>query len=128
MRLTLDELTAVRPAPRERILPALHPNAGIREAYHRRLAAMVDRMHASVLYWLSARYRASPPATMAHDEPAYRVMQRAMKELADRWNGKFDEMAERLAKYFAQQVSARTDAGLRKILTDGGFMLGDWRL
>src|SRR5208337_4072692 len=107
---------------------AMRPNVGLASSYAARLTALIDEMHNSILYWLRAAYRANPPATMAMDDVSWRSIQKAMKELARRWMGRFDIMAERLAKYFAQSVATRTDASLRKILTDGGFALKDWTL
>ena len=44
-----------------------------------------------------------------------------MRKLSRRWLKRFDTMADLLADYFAQSVSARTDAQLKRILKDGGF-------
>ena len=105
----------------------LHPNLGLAASYGARLTSLIDEMHRSVIYWLKAEYRANPPATMAFDDLASKTLAETMKGLAKRWLGRFDEMAERLARYFAQSVSKRTDDALRKILSDGGMALRDWK-
>lgn len=38
---------------------AVHPNAGVEAWYRRQLDKQVQEMQASVVYWLSANYRAS---------------------------------------------------------------------
>ena len=114
--------------PKAKVVKALMPNVGLQVAYERKLLALARDMHASVTYWIKAKYRAAEPATIARDEPAWRILTRAMKGLADRWIGKFDEMADQLAIHFARSVADRTDADLRRILTDGGMMLPQWKM
>jgi hypothetical protein len=61
------------------------------------------------------------PASIAQDELSSAAMRAAMRKLSRRWLRRFDDMAEKLAAYFAQSVSDRADGQLRKILKDGGF-------
>lgn len=53
-------------------------------------------------------------------EPAA-VLTMSIKQLADRWLKKFDEAAEKMADYFTDEVSERTDARMKRILRDGGI-------
>lgn len=46
---------------------------------------------------------------------------RVVEQLRRKWTTKFDEGADRLGDYFAQSVSKRTDAQLKKILRDAGI-------
>ena len=122
----------VRPAgglrDRPRVGAPIRPNLGLAASYAGRINAIVDEMHKSVIHWVRASYRANPPATMAYDDLSWRSLTNAMKGIATRWLARFDEMAEKLARHFAQSVGRRTDAALRKILTDGGMMLREWKL
>lgn len=77
-------------------------------------------MHASVLYWLTAGYRANEPE-IAQDESPAAAMRRRMRRLARRWLKNFDEAADDLARYFATSVAERSDATLKSILKKGGF-------
>jgi hypothetical protein len=52
---------------RPRVGAPIRPNAGIEAAYRKRLECMVDEMNASLLYWLTARWRDNPPM-LATDE------------------------------------------------------------
>ena len=110
----------------EKTLRAIGPNEGIRLAYQRKLERLIDEMEASVLYWIRAAYRANPPA-LAQDDTAAQAMKRAMRQLIARWLDRFEEGAQKLAAYFSQSVSQRSDAVLKKILKDAGFSI-DWRM
>lgn len=107
----------------EVILAPVHPNVGIELAYRRKLYKLIDQMNNSVVYWLSAKYRQNEPrvVALAQDETPAEAMRRAMAALRKRWTSKFDVMADELAKYFAQDMSQRSDAALKAILKKGGF-------
>jgi hypothetical protein len=45
----------------------------------------------------------------------------AFAKIAKRWQKRFDEAAPKLARWFAQKASRRSDATLQRILRDGGF-------
>jgi len=102
------------------VLRPVHANAGIQAAYRRKLMRMVDDMAKSYTHFLRAQYRATPPR-MARDMSPARELQRALRELARRWQRQFDEGAPRLARWFAQSVATRSSLALRKILRDAGF-------
>jgi len=103
-----------------RLLAPLHPNAGIAAAYREKLERMVDDMHASLLWWLRAAYRANPPE-MAQDESPAAAMRRAMAEMVKRWQGNFDKAAPELGKWFATSAIDRSDKAMQGILKRGGF-------
>lgn len=111
---------------RETRLRPIHPNVGIERDYQRRIVRLLSDMHDSVLYWLTAAYRANPPV-MAQDETATASLRAAIHKLKKRWIERFDDGARDLAEYFAQSVADRSDAALRKILKDSGFTV-DWRM
>lgn len=88
--------------------------------YRKRLLKTIDEMEKSVIHWVSAAWRKSPPK-LAEDELASTALRDAIQKLIRRWYGNFDKMAEELAKYFAQKIGQRSDAALRRILKEGGF-------
>lgn len=100
---------------------AVRPNVGIESAYRRALDKWIKAMHASVLYWVRARFKANEPEILATDELPATAMKREMRKLSRQWLKNFDEAAPKLADFFAQEVGDRTDAALKKILRDGGF-------
>ena len=94
---------AQRTAPVE--LRAVQSSAAVRAAYQRRLDAVIDEMHRSLVYWLKGAYRANPPAIALDASPA-RELRAAIRKLRRRWLANFDTLAPKLATYFA--TAART--------------------
>lgn len=104
----------------EKVLRPVRANAGLEAEYRRRLDALIGDMHDSVLYWLTASYKANEPR-IAQDETPADALRRSIRKLAGRWLKRFDTMSDRLASHFAQSVEKRSSAALRKILKDGGM-------
>ncbi|MDU7406882.1 MAG: phage head morphogenesis protein [Citrobacter portucalensis] len=77
-------------------------------------------MQASVVYWLSANYRASGAAVAMDASPAV-MMRNAMQKLAKRWTRRFDDMAQKLADRFANDAMKNADASLATAFKDAGF-------
>ena len=70
----------------------------------------------------SGERRRWPLPQIAQDELSSGALRAAMRKLSSRrWLKRFDTMAGELGAYFAQSVSQRTDAQLKRILKDGGF-------
>jgi uncharacterized protein with gpF-like domain len=105
---------------RERTLRPVHANAGIAAAYRRKIEALIDEMNDSVRYWLSASFKANTPV-IAQDELPSEALRQAVRKLSRRWQKQFRDAAPKLADYFAQAASQRSDAALRKILKDAGI-------
>lgn len=167
---------------KRKTLAAVHPNAGTRALYRRKLEKLVDEMATSVEHWVQAVYRANEPL-MAMDagfvttrvtstpggkrwiavvdgkdllgaggkprlfkssEAAYKAglaaprapttaprpirkplpaadLQKAINDLAVRWQGQFDEAAPQLARWFATATAQRSDAALQGILARAGY-------
>jgi SPP1 gp7 family putative phage head morphogenesis protein len=99
---------------------ALHPNVGIEVKYRQRLTSLIAEMHKSLIYWLAATYRSNEPV-LAQDTLPANALQKALKELRQRWEKRFEEMAPKLAEYFTKDVSQRSDASLQRILKQGGM-------
>lgn len=101
-------------------LKPVRPNVGIEVKYRKRLGALIDDMNKSVLYWLSAEYRANPPA-MAQDASPANALRAAMKKLARRWLRQFDEAAVKIAEAFANETQQVADIVFSRALKDAGF-------
>lgn len=101
-------------------LNPVRANAGTRTAYQRKLERLIDEMANSVGYWLTAKYKAELPR-LAQDASPARVMQEAMRKLSRRWLRKFDELADDLAQWFAQEADQRSASALQASLRDAGF-------
>lgn len=104
---------------RNKILPPVHPNAGIDAEYRRKLTRLVEEMARSYYHWVRAQYRETPPQ-LAQDAVPARELERELSLLGKRWQKRFDETAPRLAEWFAQSTSRRSNAALMRILRDGG--------
>lgn len=109
----------------EYVCSGVRPNAGLTAAYQKQLDKMLDEMQRSIVYWLTAAYRANPPENLATDAkysglPA-RVMQKVMKRLTTKWQKRFNDAAQQLATYFTTKAADRTDKTLKSILKRGGF-------
>lgn len=101
-------------------LPPVHPNVGITVGYRQKLDKLIAEMQRSIVYWIKAQYRASPPVLATDASPAAQLIA-SMRSLSRRWLNRFEEGAKRLGEYFATTVSKRSDAVLRSILKDAGF-------
>jgi len=103
---------------RPRIGPPIRANSGIEASYRKRLECLVEEMNRSILYWLTARWRDNPPH-IATDESWDSKLRRTMRVLSKRWQDRFDEAADELAKRFADQVTRHTTARMQDILAKG---------
>lgn len=101
-------------------LKPVRPNVGVEVAYQRALVRLVDEMNTSVLYWLSASYRANPTALGADASPV-NELRKAMRALGKRWIKKFDEASTKIATLFATQATDVAERSMMKILKDVGF-------
>ena len=100
-------------------LRGVQPSAAVRAEYERRLLVMIDAMQASVLREVTAAYRRRPPE-MAVDESPAAAVRAAIRRVTRRWLKRFDEGAPKLAAWFAQAASKRSDTALH------GFQTQTW--
>lgn len=118
--------TLYAPNAKEKTLAPVHPNAGLEAEYRRRLQALVDDMHKSLRWWLSAAYRGDLPDTvalMAMDKSSAAQLDEVMKRLSRYWLRRFKTSARDLGKHFAKKVSQRSDGALEQALQRGGFAI-----
>ncbi len=105
---------------------AVHANRGVEAKYRKALQQLISDMHGSVEYWLKAGYRKHPPRVaelvdQAQDASPAQAIQRIFQGLAKRWNDKFDEMADKVAKSFLESMLSTTDLAFRAALKDAGW-------
>lgn len=109
----------MRPRKNEKVLRAIHPNAGLGAEYRRKIMRLVDEMSRSYEHWLRAAYRSNPPK-MAQDELPAAELERRLRQLGVHWEKRFSEAAPRLAAFFAQRTARQSETVLRRILRDAG--------
>lgn len=117
--------------PKPKVLNPVHPNAGIRAKYRRRILALVDEMTHSYQFWIEQAYARTPPAiaqdagysakTKAKIKLSSKELEQALKKLAKRWQDRFAEAAPKLAGWFATAVDKRSHLALMHILRKGGW-------
>ena len=109
-------------ASKVKAIRAIWPNAGIRQRYQRRMTALIREMADSVEYWLQAQRRAAPPVLATDSTPAEQ-MQFEFRKLAERWQGKFDDMAPKVAASFLKNQFRGTSAAMRMALREAGWSI-----
>ncbi|QNQ56909.1 phage head morphogenesis protein [Serratia liquefaciens] len=77
-------------------------------------------MQVSVVYWLTANYKASGTAVAMDASPAV-FMREAMRKLAKRWTRRFDDIAKKLADRFSNDAMKNSDVSLYNALDTAGF-------
>lgn len=107
----------------EKVTSAVHPNAGIRIAYSKKLKALIEAMSRSYEHWVRAAYRANQPemAKLATDESPAKELERELNDLFKRWRKNFDDAAPALALWFAKSTSRRSELALKAILRRHGI-------
>jgi SPP1 gp7 family putative phage head morphogenesis protein len=104
----------------DKILRPVHPNAGIEAQYRKKLKALIAAMQASIVNRLTAVYKNNEPLIAKDSMPADEL-QKAITQMADEWQARFDEGSHRLAEWFAQKTKNYADGTLHNILRDAGF-------
>lgn len=105
---------------RDRTLRPARPNAGVEALYRRRLLEEIDRMVFSVRHWLEVAYTSHPPA-MATDAVPADELRTVMARLSRQWLHRFDDLADWLANYFAQDAADRSTRSLESAMRRHGF-------
>lgn len=102
-------------------------NAGVEAAYRKRLLLMVEEMQRSLVYFITAQWKANTPMALDAGGDAFRdgspanAMRRAMHRLSRRWLKNFGKGAEDLANYFVDKATGATDVQLQGILRKAGL-------
>lgn len=104
----------------KKTLDPVHANAGITAQYRRRLDRHITDMQASLVYWISAKYKQATPE-LAQDASPAMELRTLMRKLTRRWQRNFDNLAPELAQWFAQDATERSDAALAASFRKAGF-------
>jgi hypothetical protein len=106
--------------PVKRLGAPIHPNAGNAAMYRKRMEALIEEMHRSLVWWLCARWKEKPPVLAADESPAA-GLRRTMDQLSSRWTSRFDDIAPTFAEYFAKRVADRATKKLEESLDQAGM-------
>lgn len=98
---------------------ASRPSAAIRVAYKQSLFKLIDKMQASVKYWVSAAYKKLYPE-IAQDT-ASEDLAMELKKVIARWQKEFDAMGDEIAAHFAESSCKHASTALLKALKDAGY-------
>ena len=102
------------------------PNAGTAAWYRRKLEVEIKAMHQSLVWWISAQYKAggfAMDADNAEEADAERLQQE-MERLRAQWEQHFDDLGERLANMFAKKVMGYTDYNAKTAFQVLGLTVG----
>lgn len=102
----------------------IRPSAAIRDAFDRKLVALIDRMNQDVTHRLLATYRADPPTSVVlygQDASPAKILQAAMRELTRDWLARFNELGPKLAEHFTRSVLDRNDRAIAADLYKARF-------
>jgi hypothetical protein len=105
----------------KRTLKPIFPPAGIEKEYEKRLKKAVREMEHSVIYWLSARYKANESKIL---DSATDDMTKAFRKLLHQWDSNFRELSETLPHWFVEKTKAYVHNNLieqTKPLRDAGL-------
>jgi SPP1 gp7 family putative phage head morphogenesis protein len=102
-------------------IPAVRPSAAIQATYVRKLDAELLGMQAALLRHIRPVYRENSPEIMALDASPARELRAFMRKFARRWQSRFNDLAPKLAEYFATAVADRVDGELSRMLRAAGF-------
>lgn len=109
----------MKPDKRQALKP-VRPNEGLEAEYRKRLESLIDKMNNSIAWWIEAAYRQNKPV-LTQDASSTNEMGRIIRSLARRWQGKFDEEAPNLARWFGKSVMSRADNSFQQSLKSAGF-------
>lgn len=86
---------------RKRTLRATRPPAALERDYRKKLDKMLDDMQRSVVWWIRAAYRRRERQITQDAGPARDLSQELQSVMRD-WQRKYDEAAEKMARWFAE--------------------------
>ncbi len=101
---------------------AVWPNAGIKQRYQRRMIALIREMANSVLYWLEAQRKATPPVLAADALPSEQ-MRAEVHRLFEQWRKRFEKEAPKIAGAFLKGQFSATNAAMRQALREAGWSI-----
>lgn len=106
--------------------PPVRPSAAIQAAYTVKLDRLVNAMQADIMATIVPEYQAAQPlatdaGALTVDASPAMVLRAAMRRLARKWLKRFDELAPAISRWFATDVTKRSDQQLKAIFRDHQF-------
>jgi SPP1 gp7 family putative phage head morphogenesis protein len=101
-------------------LKTIRESAAIAAAYRKKLLAMLEELHNSILYWISANYRQQEGRIVGDASPS-EALAAALRRLTRRWQTKLKHTPELMAKWFAEQNGAYTAVAVKGALKAAGI-------
>lgn len=105
--------------PKPKTARPVQGNRGVSAAYRKRLMKLVDDMAAGVERGLRSEYRRTP-SPLAQDA-APRALIEACRAMADRWVGRFEAWAPKIAESYVRDMFKHSDSAFRRALKDAGW-------
>lgn len=103
-------------------LPPTRPSIAIERKYKRKLEALIDEMQRSVYWWVRAGYRKREAEILAaEDASPARSMEAEMRRLLRQWRSRYEEEANNIARWFAQNIDKYTRASIRSAFRETGL-------
>lgn len=93
-------------------IPQIRPNAGDEAAYRKRLIKLIEAMHKSARYWITAEYRENETRIVGDDAPA-KTIARVMAQKARYWQKIFNNEAQTMSGWFIGKASETAKRQLR---------------
>jgi uncharacterized protein with gpF-like domain len=84
--------------------PQIRPNAGDEAAYRKRLIKLIESMHNSARYWITAEYRGNETRIVGDEAPA-KTIARVMEQKARYWQKIFNSEARSMSGWFIGKAS-----------------------
>lgn len=107
-----------------KLLRAVHPNAGVRAAYRRRLHRLISEMQRSTVWWLRAAYRRDEARIIpdfAQDASPARMLQKVLNRLFRYWMRRWADEAVKIATEFVTKTQKRTTSSYEQAFKAAGF-------
>ena len=98
------------------------PNIGSRNRYRHQIVMLIKELADSTEYWLTARRKSDPPVLASDASPVEEVL-KELRNLSERWQGRFDEMAPKVAESFVRNQFKGTNNAMRQALRDAGWSI-----
>lgn len=106
------------------VIPALHPNAGVRHWYKRQLDALIDAAHMDIGLQLGVVYVTNKPTLVADglaSDAGVSKVQKTLTVWANRWQRRFDKLSLDIATRFADKAFGMTEVSMQSAFKRAGF-------
>ena len=121
--LAADERTKRAPR-RKRGIEPVWPSLGLDADYLTKLIRLIDSVHRLAARTIAPLYRQLLASSrIALDADPYVELQQAVQDMRKRWHERLDQMASRVARWFALSASTRSASSLKRTLRQGGISI-----